>query len=190
MRRTVIIIAALFAAAVQLQAQEHELWYDKPASHWLEALPVGNSHLGAMVYGGTDVEEIQLNEETFWAGSPHNNNSAEAKENLAEVRQLIFDGREKDAHAIIDKHFFKGPHGMRYLTLGSLKLDFGHTEGQPSGNRRPVLYEKTCGTDSGVSPLSYAERAIGAMRKPNVVQSGKTTHRRPQPYRNLQPLQD
>ena len=59
MRRTVIIIAALFAAAVQLQAQEHELWYDKPASHWLEALPVGNSHLGAMVYGGTDVEEIK-----------------------------------------------------------------------------------------------------------------------------------
>ena len=42
-------------------AQDYKLWYDKPAQHWLEALPVGNSHLGAMVYGGTDTEEIQLN---------------------------------------------------------------------------------------------------------------------------------
>ncbi|MFS6555198.1 glycoside hydrolase N-terminal domain-containing protein, partial [Parabacteroides distasonis] len=68
--KKVIFAVVLFAAVVQLQAQEHELWYDKPASHWLEALPVGNSHLGAMIYGGTDVEEIQLNEETFGAGSP------------------------------------------------------------------------------------------------------------------------
>ena len=49
-------------------SQPHRMWYSKPSSHWLEALPVGNSHLGAMVYGGTDVEEIQLNEETFWSG--------------------------------------------------------------------------------------------------------------------------
>ena len=51
------------------QAQQHKLWYSQPARHWLEALPVGNSHLGAMVYGKTDTEEIQLNEETFWSGA-------------------------------------------------------------------------------------------------------------------------
>ena len=60
-------------------AQQHRLWYGKPASHWLEALPVGNSTLGAMIYGGADVEEIQLNEETFWSGSPHDNNNAESQ---------------------------------------------------------------------------------------------------------------
>lgn len=127
-KQFLLFIILLFPVLSQLHAQKHELWYDNPASNWLEALPIGNSHLGAMVYGGTDVEEIQLNEETFWAGSPHNNNSSEAKKHLAEVRQLIFDGREEDAHAIIDKHFFKGPHGMRYLTLGSVKMDFGHKD--------------------------------------------------------------
>ncbi len=121
-------IVLLFSVLSQLYAQEHKLWYGKPASHWLEALPIGNSHLGAMVYGGMDVEEIQLNEETFWAGSPHNNNSLESKGYLDEVRKLIFEGHEEDAHAIIDKHFFKGPHGMRYLILGSLKMDFGHKD--------------------------------------------------------------
>ena len=45
----------------------YTLWYDKPANVWLEAMPLGNSRLGAMVFGKTDVEEIQLNEETFWS---------------------------------------------------------------------------------------------------------------------------
>ena len=109
-------------------AQNHKLWYSHPANHWLEALPVGNSHLGAMVYGGTDTEEIQLNEETFWSGSPHNNDSPAAKEHLQEVRQLIFEGRENEAHQLIDKYFFKGPHGMRFLPLGSLKIQLGHKD--------------------------------------------------------------
>ena len=103
-------------------AQAHKLWYDRPATQWLEALPIGNSQLGAMIYGGINHEEIQLNEETFWSGSPHDNNSPLAKEALPEVRKLIFAGKEKDAQALIDSTFIKGPHGMRYLPLGSLKL--------------------------------------------------------------------
>ena len=111
-----------------LGAQNHHLWYARPASHWLEALPVGNSHLGAMVYGGTDTEEIQLNEETFWSGSPHSNNSTESLQALPEVRRLIFEGKEQEASKLIDKYFVKGPHGMRFLPMGSLKLTLGHTE--------------------------------------------------------------
>ena len=72
------------------QQPSQRLWYNRPASHWLEALPIGNSHLGAMVYGETDGETIQLNEETFWSGSPYNNNSLEAKAHLQEVRDSIF----------------------------------------------------------------------------------------------------
>lgn len=58
---------ALFSLMLSLPvlAQQHKLWYNQPAHHWLEALPIGNSQLGAMVYGATDGEEIQLNEETF-----------------------------------------------------------------------------------------------------------------------------
>ena len=106
--------------------QQHRLWYNQPAQHWLEALPIGNSTLGAMVYGGTDVEEIQLNEETFWSGSPHNNNSLTAREHLQEVRSLIFEGKEEEAHKVMDKYFIPGPHGMRFLPLGSVKLQLGH----------------------------------------------------------------
>ena len=109
-------------------AQQHRLWYPQPASHWLEALPVGNSHMGAMVYGGTESEVLQLNEETFWAGSPHDNNSPDAKAHLQEVRDLVFQGKEEEAHKIIDQHFFKGPHGMRFLPLGNVRLELLHTD--------------------------------------------------------------
>ena len=128
MRRLLITILLSGTAILSAQAQQHKLWYSQPASHWLEALPVGNSHLGAMVYGKTDIEEVQLNEETFWSGSPHNNNSPEAKTHLQEVRDLIFAGKEEAAHAILDKYFIKGPHGMRFLPLGSVKLKLGHDE--------------------------------------------------------------
>ena len=107
------IFFIVFLLSSTIHAQEHKLWYSQPAKHWLEALPIGNSHLGAMIYGGTNEEEIQLNEETFWSGSPHNNNSLESKEHLQEVRDLIFEGQEKDAHTLLDKYFVKGPHGMR-----------------------------------------------------------------------------
>ena len=123
-----VLSAMLFMCVAFAHGQQHRLWYQRPASHWLEALPVGNSHMGAMVYGGTDSEEIQLNEETFWSGSPHNNNSIEAKEHLQEVRNLIFEGKEETAHALLDQFFFKGPHGMRFLPMGSVKLKLGHID--------------------------------------------------------------
>ncbi len=99
-----------------------KLWYDAPASHWLEALPIGNSHLGGMVFGGVQDENIQLNEETFWSGGPCNNNSSKSMALLPEVRKLIFDGREEEAANIINKNFFTGPHGMRFLPMANLHI--------------------------------------------------------------------
>lgn len=110
------------ACASKSKDNDQRLWYNKPAQHWLEALPLGNSHMGAMIYGGTMQEEIQLNEETFWSGGPHNNNSSTALQYLPQVRQLIFDGKDKEAADLINREFIKGPHGMRYLTLGSIML--------------------------------------------------------------------
>ena len=119
------IIAALLSIGT-MQAQDSDnterLWYDKPATIWLEALPIGNGRLGGMVYGGTQTEEIQLNEDSFWSGGPHNNNSTTAKANLEQVRNLIFNGKEQQAEDLINQKFIKGPHGMKYLTLGSLKM--------------------------------------------------------------------
>ena len=124
--RRQLFLLLMSCVAVFSTAQDYQLWYSQPARHWLEALPVGNSQMGAMVYGGTDVEMLALNEETFWSGRPHDNNSPAAREHLQEVRDSIFAGKEEAAHAIIDKYFFHGPHGMRFLPLGNVKLVLGH----------------------------------------------------------------
>ena len=117
-----MVMALCCGIAIAEDDNTERLWYDKPADIWLEALPIGNSHLGAMVYGGTQTEELQLNEETFWSGGPHNNNSSTSLNNLEKARQLIFDGKESEAETLINNTFLKGPHGMRYLTLGSLTI--------------------------------------------------------------------
>jgi len=127
MKRNIILLLLAIIGQSESFAQasnacDNRLWYNSPASIWLEALPIGNSKLGGMIYGGVNTEQIQLNEETFWSGGPHNNNSTKSLSRLQEVRDLIFNGKEKDAQTIIDADFVKGPHGMRYLTLGSLKL--------------------------------------------------------------------
>jgi len=101
---------------------DQRLWYDAPATTWLEALPLGNSRMGAMIYGGVQEDEIQLNEETFWSGGPHDNNSTMSKYYLSQVRSLIFQGREDEAQKVVNRRFIVGPHGMKYLTLGSLKI--------------------------------------------------------------------
>ena len=156
-----------FCCAMTIQAQQHTLWYSHPASHWLEALPIGNSHLGAMVYGGTDTEEIQLNEETFWSGSPHNNDAPAAREHLDQVRQLIFAGKEQDAHRLIDQFFFPGPHGMRFLPMGSLKLSLGHTD-VTDYRRQLNLADATATTSYIYNGVRY-ERTIFASLADNVV---------------------
>ena len=153
--------------AVAMSAQQHKLWYNKPASHWLEALPIGNSHLGAMVYGGTETEEIQLNEETFWSGSPHDNNSKESLAALPEVRRLIFEGKEYQASKLIDQHFVKGPHGMRFLPLGSLKLKLGHKE--VSNYRRELNLGNALATTSYIYNGVKYERTVFASQADNVI---------------------
>ncbi len=138
--------AAQVMASPTSEASSNQcLWYNEPARVWLEALPLGNSRLGAMVYGGTDVEEIQLNEETFWSGGPHQNNSTTSLAYLEEVRRLIFDGREKDAETLINREFVKGPHGMKYLTLGSLKVVLNH-HAPSQYNRSLDLTQALCTT--------------------------------------------
>ena len=143
-------LRALKCVDVEIKAASPDevLWYDAPATDWLEALPLGNSHLGAMVYGGTADEEIQLNEETYWSGAPHNNNSARSLGRLDEVRRLIFDGHEEEAADIINKDFVVGPHGMKYLTAGSLKLHF-------DGHDKATAYRRQLDLSNALSTVSY-----------------------------------
>ena len=175
MRKIQLLLLAL-SFPFTLMAQNYTLWYNKPASRWLDALPIGNSHLGAMVYGGTDTEEIQLNEETFWSGSPHNNNSTESLQYLPTVRRLIFEGHEEEAHKLIDQHFIKGPHGMRYLPLGSMKLKLGHTDVQDY-RRELSLGDALATTTYTYQGVKY-ERTVFASQADNVVVVRLTTSKK------------
>ena len=82
-------------------AHDLKLWYDKPAAQWVEALPVGNGRLGAMVFGGVEHERLQLNEGTLWAGGPYDPSNPEALKALPEARRLIFEGKYGEAHGLI-----------------------------------------------------------------------------------------
>ena len=80
-----------------------KLWYVHPARQWVEALPVRNGRLGAMVFEDPYYETIQLNESTIWAGQPNRNDNISAKEALPEVRQLIFEGKYKEAQDLVNR---------------------------------------------------------------------------------------
>ena len=116
------------ALAARPDRKAWKLRYDEPASRWEEALPLGNGRLGVMVHGGSEREELQLNEETIWAGSPHNNVSPAAAAALPQVRELLFEGRHREAFDLCAETFSAhASHGMPYQTAGSLLLDFpGH----------------------------------------------------------------
>ncbi|MDE5917951.1 MAG: glycoside hydrolase family 95 protein, partial [Duncaniella sp.] len=98
------IVGVLALSSLVSMAQEHKLWYDRPAQVWTEALPLGNGRLGAMVYGNPASEQIQLNEETLWAGRPNNNANPEALEWIPKIRQLVFEGKYREAQDMATAH--------------------------------------------------------------------------------------
>ena len=125
-----LTLLCLVGSSAQAQQQALKLWYDKPATQWVEALPVGNGRLGAMVFGDPTHEQFQLNEETVWGGSPHNNTNPKAKEALPRIRHLIFEDKNAEAQALCGPTICsQSANGMPYQTVGSLRLDFeGITE--------------------------------------------------------------
>ena len=99
----------LFGNAVFSQQQELKLWYNKPSAKWTDALPIGNGRLGAMIFGGVEQDRIQFNEETLWTGSPRDYNRKGAYQYLPQIRQLLFEGKQKEAEQLATEHFM----GMR-----------------------------------------------------------------------------
>ena len=163
-----LLILLSLVCSLSAKAGQHVLWYTQPARHWLEALPIGNSQMGVMVFGNPDVETLALNEETFWSGQPHDNNNAAAREHLQEVRDLVFAGREEEAAQVIDKFFFRGPHGMRFLPLGNVKLTLGHHD--VSDYRRELNIGDAVHTTSYVCQgVRYAQTVFASLADHAVV---------------------
>src|SRR5689334_3341317 len=98
-----------------------KLWYERPAAQWVEALPIGNGRLGAMVFGGVEMERLQLNEDTLWAGGPYNPANPDAREALPEIRRLLAAGDARAARDLVAAKFMSKPiRQMPYQTVGDL----------------------------------------------------------------------
>src|SRR5690242_1890007 len=98
--KKLVFVFLLFVSTISFSQnkQNLKLWYNKPSgTTWENALPIGNGRLGAMIYGNVEKETIQLNEHTVWSGSPNRNDNPLALDSLALIRQLIYDGRRKEA---------------------------------------------------------------------------------------------
>ena len=162
MKRILFALALVAAACtpVKEEASDLKLWYDEPASQWVEALPVGNGRLGAMVFGGADREQIQLNEETVWAGQPNSNANPDVEEGaLDQIRQLIFDGKYRAAQDMVDqKIFFRTNHGMSYQTIGDLYLDF-------PGHEAPSAYYRDLDISKAVASVKYTVDGVEYVRE-------------------------
>lgn len=132
-----------------------KLWYDEPAEKWVEALPVGNGRLGAMVYGDPQEEIIQLNENTIWAGGPNRNTKPRAKTYLSEVQKLLFKGKSKQAQDLVNQHFIsKTSHGMPYQTAGHLKLFFPNHQNYTD-------YYRDLDLETAVTTTRYKVESVG-----------------------------
>jgi len=100
-----LIVFMLFLSVKEVLSQDLKLWYNKPASKWVEALPIGNGRIGAMIFGGIENDRIQFNEETLWTGEPRSYSRPGAYKYLDTIRQLLFTGNQKDAEALAEKEF-------------------------------------------------------------------------------------
>ncbi len=133
----------------QKQSQDNSLWYDMPANTWQEALPLGNGRIGAMVYGNVKNEQLQLNEESLWAGMPEDPYPPDVKEHYANFQQLNMEGRIEEALQYAMKYLAVSPTSIRsYEPLGDLLLDFNHEE-------TSTTFKRSLDLESGVAKVEY-----------------------------------
>jgi len=141
-----------------------KLWYTQPAEKtWESALPVGNGRLGAMVYGNVPQETIQLNEHTVWSGGPNRNDNPEALASLPEIRQLIFDGKQKDAERLANKTIItKKSHGQMFQPVGNLQLTFEGHENYANYYRELDIERAVTKTTYQVAGVTYTREVLAS----------------------------
>ncbi len=147
------------AAAVAQQSTPLILWYNKPAVLWTDALPVGNGHMGAMVFGGAAHERIQFNESTVWTGEPHDYAHKSASKSLQPIRELLWAGKQKEAEALAMKEFMSEPlHQKAYQALGDLLIDM-------PGVENPTEYRRSLDLDTGIATTEFSTGGVRYRRE-------------------------
>ncbi|HTV17517.1 MAG TPA: glycoside hydrolase family 95 protein, partial [Polyangiaceae bacterium] len=140
-------------------AEPLSLWYRRPAEKWVEALALGNGRLGAMVFGGIEEEQLQLNEDTLWAGGPHDPANPDALAALPRVRALLFAGQYQEAHDLTQARMMGKPiQQAPYQTLGSLLLRFPEA-------KAVVDYRRELNLDEAVARVAYSAEGVRYTRE-------------------------
>ena len=138
-----------------------KIWFNQPAANWNEALPVGNGRLGAMVFGGVEKERLELNEKSVWTGEPRWDANPGALKNLPKVRQLLFDGKYKEAEALAQKTIMgKKPQNpaATYQALGDIFLKFGPQRGLNN-------YRRELDIEEAIARVSYTLGQVNYLRE-------------------------
>ncbi len=140
----ILLLATLTACPPSNQDPNLTLWYDQPASDWLEALPVGNGRMGAMVFGDPENERIQLNEDSMWPGGPEwADNNKGTPQDLEKLRQLLREGKHAEADRFIVEAFSRKSIVFSHQTLGDLSIQF-------DGHKSYAHYKRWLSLDSAI----------------------------------------
>ena len=155
-------LALFFLATVSAAPQQPlSLWYRQPAAGWVEALPVGNGRLGAMVFGGISHERIQFNEDTVWTGAPHDYAHPGAYRFLEPIRRLLFAGKQAEAEQLAEREFMSVPlHQKAYQAFGDLLLEFPGL-----GDDGASAYRRELDLDRAVASVEYVENGVHFRRE-------------------------
>jgi len=160
------LILLFLSGCSLLPKPDLKLWYEHPATRWEEALPLGNGHLGVMWYADPLHDELQLNDENVWAGSPHNNTNPLAAEHLDEIRHLLFAGQNEEAQRLCDQYVAaQQANGMPYQTVGSFRLDFAYPDDMV-GDSLPVKdYQRQLNISKAVSRCVFEAGGVRYTRE-------------------------
>jgi len=162
----VLILTITFVSIVQSNAQKCgrlKMWYDKPASNWNEALPLGNGRIAAMVFGNPAKEQLQLNESSFWSGGPSRNDNPAGLEGLDSIRSYIFGGNYARANTLSNKFLTaKQLHGSKFQVIGDLNLAFKNCDKYTDYYRELDLEKAITTTTYKVGEVTFKREVLAS----------------------------
>jgi alpha-L-fucosidase 2 len=160
--KTALVCAGMLLLTFSMNAQKGgklKMWYDKPATNWNEALPIGNGRIACMVYGDPANEKLQLNESSFWSGGPSRNDNPIGFIGLDSIRQALFSENYKLANNLSNKYLTaKKLHGSKFLNVGDLNLAF-------EGNNNITEYYRELDLEKAIFTTTFVKDGVTYKRE-------------------------